>query len=313
MIAYLRTTLRLPIRRIQEYLATMHHFPVSIGEITRLLHQVRHTLDGDVEQIKTQARASPILHADETGWRENGRNGYIWSLSTHGEAAVRWYTYDHSRASGVIKRLLAGRFTGHLVSDFYAGYNSYPGQHQRCWVHLLRDLRDLQKPYPLPEGTPLPVQPQAGEDLAIAVHRWTDAVRALYTTAKQWLADHPSPTLAAREAKYQRLMTQSHQLGLQYITPTTHPCRTLGQRLLRHEGELFQFVLVDGLAADNNPAERSVRHIVIMRKISGGSRSTEGTTTRMALASLFGTWQARGLNPFEECFHRLSTPIPQPT
>jgi hypothetical protein len=45
---------------------------------------------------------------------------------------------------------------------------------------------------------------------------------------------------------------------------------------------------------------------VVIRKISGGSRSPEDTKTRMALASLFETWQARGLNPFDECLRLLS-------
>jgi transposase len=69
---------------------------------------------------------------------------------------------------------------------------------------------------------------------------------------------------------------------------------------------LTQFVLVAGLSADNNQAERRIRPLVVIRKISGGSRSPEGTKTRMVLASLFETWQARGLNPFDECLRPLS-------
>ena len=85
-----------------------------------------------------------------------------------------------------------------------------------------------------------------------------------------------------------------------------HPCQALAKRLLRHEDELFQFVLIAGLSADNNLAERSIRPLVVIRKISGGSRSPDGTKTRMALASLFETWQARGLNPLDECLKLLS-------
>ena len=65
-------------------------------------------------------------------------------------------------------------------------------------------------------------------------------------------------------------------------------------------------MLVEGLSADNNLAERSIRSLVVIRKISGGTRSAEGTKTRMGLASLFETWQARHLNPFEECLNLLS-------
>ena len=92
----------------------------------------------------------------------------------------------------------------------------------------------------------------------------------------------------------------------------SHPCNALAKRILRHEDELFQFVLVAGLSADNNLAERSIRPVVVVRKISGGTQSAAGSKTRMALASLFEMWQARGLNPFEECLKLLrQTPLPQ--
>ena len=312
LIAYLRTVLRLPIRRIQEYLATVHALDLSVGEITRLLHQVRDTLDADLQDLKAQARASPIVHADETGWREDGQHGYIWAFSTPGDDTVRYYEYDQSRGGHVVRRILGGTFRGHLVSDFYCGYNRHPCPHQRCWVHLLRDLHDLRKAHPLPPETVIPEKPAPDEAVAVAVHRWCQAVRTLYDDAQQWLKQHPAASQTEREAAYVRLTGQSHALGLQYAQVKEHPCKALCQRLLRHEDELFPFVLVDGLSADNNQAERSIRPLVIIRKISGGSRSEAGTKTRMALASLFETWLARGLNAFQECLRALGAPAPTP-
>jgi hypothetical protein len=291
LIAYLRTCLRLPIRRIQAYLRSLHQLSLSTGELVELLHQVRRSVQGTIDDLKTQARASPILHGDETSWRENGQNGYIWCFSTPGEDAVRYYEYDHSRAQTVVKRMLDGQFDGHLVSDFYGGYNVYAGKHQRCWVHLLRDLHALKE--------------KAAD---AAVIDWAQAVQALYASAQSWLHEHPDPCQEAREQQYIGLVTQAHALGLRYARSHKHPCQALAKRLLRHEDELFQFVLVAGLSADNNLAERSIRPLVVIRKISGGSRSAEGTKTRMALASLFETWQARGLNPLEECRSVLSQP-----
>ena len=96
------------------------------------------------------------------------------------------------------------------------------------------------------------------------------------------------------------------------IENRTHACKAVAKRILRHEGELFQFVLIEGLSADNNLGERSIRPEVVVRTISGGTMSAEGSKTRMALASLSETWQARGLNPFEECLKLLrQTPLPQ--
>jgi transposase len=107
------------------------------------------------------------------------------------------------------------------------------------------------------------------------------------------------------------------ELGGQYSEAKAHrvhPCHTLCKRLLRHQDELFRFVLQSGLSADNNlgfaGSQRSVRPVVVMRKVSGGSQSARGSATRMTLASLFGTWRAKGLNPFFECFSLLSQPQP---
>lgn len=89
-----------------------------------------------------------------------------------------------------------------------------------------------------------------------------------------------------------------------------HPCNALAKRLMRHQDELFQFVVRDGVSADNNLAERTIRPLVVIRKISGGTRSDEGTKTRLGLATLFGTWHVRGLNGFAECLRLLSHPPP---
>src|SRR4029079_7899566 len=187
-----------------------------------------------------------------------------WCFSTPGEDAIRYYEYDHSRGQAVVKRILDGRFDGHLVSDFYGGYNVYAGKHQRCWVDLLRDLCALK---------------EAHADDAISVD-WAQAVRACYAEAQTWLHAHPQPPQAAREQQYVALVTRTHALGLSYARAKHHPCQALSKRLLRHEDELFQFVLVEGLSADNNLAERSIRPLVVIRKISGGARPGGGAQNR---------------------------------
>lgn len=302
LIAYLRQVGRLPVHRIQAYLHTVHGLSISVGEIVELLHQLRKATTETVEELQRQVRGSAVVHADETGWRENGRNGYIWGFFTPGEKAVRYYEYDHSRGGGVAKRILGSQVKGHLVTDFYAGYNDIAGKQQRCWTHLSRDLHDLKEAH-------------TSESEVVD---WAKAVGALYTGAQEWLKqERPrAPTQEEREEKYVALVGQAHELGLAYAqAKVKHPCRALAKRLLRHEDALFQFVLVDGLSGSNNLAERSLRPMVVIRKISGGSRSDEGSQTRMALASLFETWQARGLNPLAECLKLLGHPqqAPVPT
>ncbi|HZR39874.1 MAG TPA: transposase, partial [Ktedonobacteraceae bacterium] len=87
---------------------------------------------------------------------------------------------------------------------------------------------------------------------------------------------------------------------------TTAPQHTLCERVERFLPELFVFVAIPGVPAHNNLAERSVRPLVVARKISGGTRSPKGSQTRMGLASLFGTWMAQKLNPFSQCLALLT-------
>ena len=83
----------------------------------------------------------------------------------------------------------------------------------------------------------------------------------------------------------------------------------LCRRIERHIKELFVFVAEPAVPSDNNAAERSLRHLVISRKISGSTRSEQGTESKMTLASLFGTWRAQGLNPLAACRQLLVSPL----
>ena len=296
LVCYLRTTLRLPVRQVQSYLATLHQLHLSVGEIVALAHRVRRQLQGRADQLLAQVRKQAVVHQDETGWRENGQNGYVWVTASDGAEAVRYYEYSPSRSHWVALRLLGERFGGLLVSDFYAAYNLVPGRHQRCWSHLLGDLHELKE-----------LQAERVE-----VVEWAQAVRQLYDQAQQWLADHPAPTVEQRRHEYAELYQQAWRLGQQHAYDSRHPCWALAKRLLRHQEELFQFLLQPGVPADNNLAERSLRPLVILRKISGGTRSKEGSHTRLTLASLLATWQARHLNPFLECLAALQQPAQLP-
>jgi transposase len=296
MIAYLRTVLRLPIRQIQQLLFTLHGFPVSAGEIVELLHRIKEHAQPVLLDLKAQIRASPAVQADETGWREDGINGYVWSAAT---PTIRYYEYHHSRAGEVVKELIGEHFQGVLGSDFYAGYNIHQGFHQRCWVHFLRDVHDLKEDFPHDEE----------------LLSWAKAVKAIYEQAIAWAEHDPDPGLSPRKQQQARV-AQQHVFeqrlwkACQPFAHTPAPQHTLCERVERFLPELFVFVAVPGVPAHNNLAERSMRPLVVARKISGGSRSPKGSDTRMGLASLFGTWMAQHLNPFYQCVALLTSTSP---
>ena len=67
----------------------------------------------------------------------------------------------------------------------------------------------------------------------------------------------------------------------------------LCRRMERFIKELFVFVSDPAVPSDNNAAERSLRHLVTSRKISGGTRSGQGTDSKMTEVSI-PSWNAAG-------------------
>lgn len=97
----------------------------------------------------------------------------------------------------------------------------------------------------------------------------------------------------------------------QLCTPWLEPQvvqTVLCQRILPHLASLFVFVTEPAVPATNNAAERSLRPLVVAREMSGGTRSARGTHTRLTLASVFGTWRAQGINPYDACRDLLASP-----
>ena len=286
LVAHLRLVVRAPLRVIQAWLSSVHGLRLSVGEISDLLRRVAAQGQGAVAQVRARIRASPVVQADETSWREQGQNGYVWFAGT--PTGERYFEYHHSRAGAVINTLLGEDFSGVLMSDFYAGSNDTPGgRHQRCWAHLLRDLHDLKADHPASLETVI----------------WAKAVKDVYLLAQDWLAQG-----VERGRAYRELLLLIRALGEQFAQAKGHPCQALAKRLLRHQDELFVFVIEPGVSADNNLAERSLRPLVVSRKISGGTRSPVGSQTRMVLTSLFQTWAAQGRNPLVECRLLLQGP-----
>ena len=293
LIATLREEGRRPIRSVQWYLDTVHQLRLSVGAIVSAIHRTAQRAQPAVAAILDRIRASPVVHADQTGWRQSGANGYVWTFSTPTER----YFLRRGRGKPVVDQALSDAFSGVLVSDFYAAYHHYDGPKQRCWAHpcssqgqaLLRDIHDQRTLYP--DAAPLA--------------RWADAVHGIYDRAKAFT--HPQ----AKGRRTDQLALERQLLALcrPFLSDPSATQAKLCRRIARHlkslprtgYGELCVFVAEPAILSDNNAAERSLRHLVVSRKVSGGTRSEQGTERKMTLASIFGTWRAQGLNPLAAC------------
>ena len=196
----------------------------------------------------------------------------------------------------VVDEVLGDQFAGVLVRNFYAAYHHYDGPKQRCWAHLLRDIHDLPALYPDDD--------RYDDRLA----QWADAIHQLYRQATAFT--HPSEQQRPEQQRRTAQLALEQRLLALCRTyqddPSAAPTR-LCRRMENHIKELFLFVAEPEVPPDNNAAERSLRPVVISRKISGGSRSAAGTDTKMTLASIFGTWRVQGFNPLTACRQLLTS------
>ncbi len=231
LIATLREEGRLPIRSVQWYLDTVHQLRLSVGAIVSAIHRTAQRAQPAVAAILDRIRASPVVHADETGWRQSGANGYVWTFSTPTEryfprtllpanaTSRERYFLRRGRGKTVVDQALSDAFSGVLVSDFYAAYHHYDRPKQRCWAHLLRDIHDLVALHP--KDAPL-VQ-------------WAGAIHQLYAAAKAF--HHP-------EQQRRRVVQLALERSLLAIcqpfldNPSAIPAR-LCRRIERFSKELF--------------------------------------------------------------------------
>jgi hypothetical protein len=293
-VALLREQCRLPFRVIQDYLKHRFSLRVSVGQLVALIKGVAQRGKAVVADLKQQIRGSPVVNGDETTWRENGQSGYVWSFSTD---RLCYFVHRQSRASSVVREVLGEEFDGVLVSDFYGGYNVHLGLHQRCWVHLLRDIHELKEKHAKDQG----------------LRRWAAKVKAIYETAKGYKG--PGAKLAPGEQQAERVRKQREfeQELLKVCRPHLRKKRVqsrLCERIERFLPELFVFVADPRVPSDNNAAERSVREVVVSRKISGGTRSAKGSEAKSILASLFRTWRLQGRDVYQCCLSLLTAQNP---
>jgi len=260
----LRIAHRLPFRQVQQIFLDLPRFSISPGAVADQVQRVAKRLEGDYEQLVLKLRGAPVVHADETSWRTNGKNGWLWTATSPTHTL---YHVDKSRGGKVIVDLLGKAFGGRLVSDFYSAYSKINCDKQKCLGHLLRELvESAEQSEAFKTGPFFHRAKRLIKQLLLLKSRWDQLDDAQYTTRA-----------CALEDKLDQL------LKVPYDEPNA---KRIAKRMTRHRKELTAFLWDKALDGTNNAAERALRPAVVARKISGGSRSGNGAQAWAVLASL---------------------------
>ncbi|HEX5871126.1 MAG TPA: IS66 family transposase [Longimicrobium sp.] len=272
--AALRVENRLPMRQVCSVLARAG-LRLCAGAVARQARTLARWLAGECEAIGLRLRRSPSVHADETGWRTRGRNTWVWCVCA---ARHTLYHVDPSRAGHVARGLLGGNFGGTVACDFYGAYDAAGFERkQRCLAHLLRELKETARDSPaFAAGSFHPRCRRLLKDMLALKKRWHELGDAAYTRRACRIEDRLDALARAHACE-----------------PEPHAKR-LAARLLRHRRELTPFLWDEHLDGTNNAAERALRPAVVMRKVTGGSRSEAGAHAWAVLATVLRTARQQG-------------------
>lgn len=278
---------------VEHYLhgITLGHLSTQLGlgqgTLWAALHQLARRLEKVPERLLLEYRRAPVKHADETGWRNDGLNGYAWLFCT---ALISLFRFRQSRSGSVAREVFGPkRLPGVLVVDRYKGYNQAPCAIQYCLAHLLREVQDLAKEFP-----------ETSEIL-----KFVASFAPLLADAMKLRTQDLAP-LPFR----QRALELKLEIKSAVYAPAQHPGIQRIQNIFRdNASRLYHWSKRPSIPAENNRAERELRPLVIARKISFGSQSEQGARTREILMSVLHTLRKRTddvLDKFIACLNALA-------
>jgi hypothetical protein len=245
---------------------------MSTGVFSGMLTRTAKEFQGSYDDLGTALLSESYLHADETGWRIDGNNAWLWSFSNQD---ISYYLLDQSRGQKVVEDVLGKSYSGILISDFYGGYHEIACAKQKCWTHLLRELRNLRKKHP--------------QDLEIQLY--SNQLKKFFNRGISLQENHRAGKTI--EKRYQRLLSDTQKFA--FKKPNHPELKRLSKRIIKYRDELYVFIK-SGVDATNNAAEREIRPAVLMRKMSYGNRSDRGAESQSVLMSIIRTASKRGIN-----------------
>jgi len=301
LAAFLRYQMKIPYRKVRQLFRELFHLSFVPSSGPGFDRQIRNKGSPLYEQLRQSLASQPFIHADETGWRNEGVNHWLWCFIAPNRVI---YHIDRSRGGKVVAALLGKQYAGVLISDFLAAYNQIQARKQRCLVHLLRLIKKWQVYF-------------AGDrKRSQQFAHLKKQVKSIMALSQQMAERRPQRFVDRKADLIARLrralrITVGHPRADKFL-------RKLSGRI----NELVTCLDDPQICAHNNLAERLLRDNVIMRKITFGNRSLHrnGQRNHEVLMSLIQTARQLNLNPLTFLHLLLTQPaaaaavlLPAPT
>lgn len=251
MTAWLKGQCHVSYRPMRAFYRDVLGLEVSTGQLAKIVGQCGAALGEPYADLCAKLPGEPVVNVDETGHRERGLGHWLWCAVGK---SFTVFKIAASRAAWVLEQLLGKDYRGIVGSDFYGAYRKFVAEGYAlaayCWAHLIREIRYLTT---------------LGDKLIV---NW--ATKLLNEAKRLFRAYHRQGQRAqhnARDAILQRVRRP----------PPRGEAQTLAKRIRLNAEAYFRFLDDERIEPTNNNAERALRHAVIDRRITQGTRGAPGS------------------------------------
>jgi transposase-like protein len=274
--------MRLSRPRIREFLHDWLGITLSVGSINKAIHESGRAAMPLENELLEEVLKSELLHVDETPWQQQGNLLWLWVFISSSVVAF-WIS---NRSGELINRILGNNaYQGRLMSDGYRVYRQFL-KRLRCWAHLVRKARGLMEAY--------------DKETQAFGKETLDFLNGLIAAIKNARETPPDTPLSKI---YQDQLISYRQACEKMKSSTHEKARALAVEMLNDWDVIFTVLDHPHLPLTNNEAERALRHWVILRRISYGTRTEQGSRVFAILASVIETCRIRKQCPWRylEC------------
>lgn len=319
-VAELRA-LGMPLEKITELLEMSFGLEVSAASVLAMEERVAERLDGTYqglwEELRDGAR-TPHAEGDETSLSVNGKNWWVWV----GTIATTTVYFTQNCRSGAGADTMWTGYTGSLTHDGLDSYNSVTGAvhqfdlvHGNRWLQKVEAQRGIETRGFLKEVPPKFLRQGRPPKEFL---KFAKGIRQRFADEVKWVEGHPKAPLKKRVLRYGRAV-RSMDRFLARPWKDRDVVRLAGEYRQRLH-TLYTFVRVPGTPWNSNEAEREVKSAVLIRKVSGGRRTKEGTEVMDRILTVWRTCRKRGVRFWDVVTERLEwtgsvpgPPLPRPT
>jgi FtsZ-binding cell division protein ZapB len=281
VLSLMRQQLGATYRKLSRFSTESLQISLSAPGVLGIINRMSYKLEPLYKAIEARLPDEAVLHGDETGWKMDGANWYLWCFCNR---RLVYFHLCHSRGAKVPKSILGENYRGILHADFYAAYD-FLAKTQRCFIHLQRDICDELEVSP---------EDRVLYQLKQGVKTIIDQAKSIKqpTLPQPQASSLPLP-LSQKEEEKVKIRLENILSRLTQLDSPNQKTEAIINRIFKHRHNLLRFLEHPEVECHNNRAERAIRPAVIFRKISFGNRTTQGAYLYTILASVIETYRLK--------------------